>query len=215
MKYSAVIFDWDGTLGMTLHIWMDAYKSGLKNLGIELPDEVIIRDFFYEHNKTAAKYPNIDIDLYVENVRKYMVSHVPFMKLYEGVHETLEKLQKNNITLTLVSSSPRKLIEEVLELTELTKYFKAISGFDDIMKHKPDPAPFLYIIEVAKLDPKTTIIIGDSPHDITAAKAAGLDSCLFLPSDNKIFYDFDQILKTNPNYSVQSLEAFAELILNS
>lgn len=214
MKYSAVIFDWDGTLGMTLHIWLEAYKHELKNLGIELNDETIIRDFFYEHKKTAAKYPNIDFEPYIANVRKYMISNVPFMKLYSGVHDNLEKLQKAGVILTLLSSSPRKLLEEVLELTGLAKFFTAISGFDDVMKHKPDPAPFLYIIEVAKLDPKKTIVIGDSPHDIIAAKAAGVDSCLFLPSENKIFYDFDQLKKTNPTYSVESLEEFADLVIN-
>jgi len=215
MKYSAVIFDWDGTLGMTLHIWLEAYKSELKNLGIELSDQTIIEDFFYEHKKTATKYPNIDFDPYIEKVRKYMISHAPLMKLYSGVNETLEKLQTRGIVLALVSSSPRKLLEEVLELTGLSKFFSAISGFDDIMKHKPDPEPFLYIMEIAKLDPKTTIILGDSPHDIIAAKAAGIDSCLFLPPENKIFYDFDQLKKTNPNYSIETLEEFLELILNS
>ena len=213
MKYSAVIFDWDGTLGMTLHLWFDAYKSELKKLGLEYSDEVIIKDFFYEHVKTAVKYPDIDFDTFVAKVREYMISHVPTMKLYSGAREALEELQKNNITLTLVSSSPRRLIKEVLELHGLSHFFSVISGFDDIMKHKPDPEPFLNIVEVAKLDPKTTIVVGDSPHDITAAKAAGLDSCLFLPTENKIFYDFEKLKQKNPTYFVESLKEFVNLII--
>jgi HAD superfamily hydrolase (TIGR01509 family) len=173
MKYSSVIFDWDGTLGMTLHLWLKAYKGELKKLGYSFPDKVVIADFFYEHGKTAIKYANIDFDAFFAKVRNYMISHVTHMKLYSEVHLSLEKLQENNITLTLVSSSPRKLLEEVLEFTNLAKFFTVISGFDDIMKHKPDPEPFLNIIEIAKLNPKTTIVIGDSPHDVTAAKAAG------------------------------------------
>ena len=215
MKYTSVIFDWDGTLGMTLHLWLEAYKSELKKLGYDLSDEVIIADFFYEHGKTAVKYPEIDFDAYITRVRDYMISHVSHMNLYNGVHLSLEKLQENNIILTLVSSSPRKLLEEVLELTDLAKFFKVISGFDDIMKHKPDPEPFLNIIEIAKLNPKTTIVIGDSSHDITAAKAAGIDSCLFLPQENKIFYDFDELKKTNPEYSVGTLKEFADLIIKN
>ena len=215
MKYTSVIFDWDGTLGMTLHLWLEAYKSELKKLGYDLSDEVIITDFFYEHGKTAVKYPEIDFDAYITRVRDYMISHVSHMNLYNGVHLSLEKLQENNIILTLVSSSPRKLLEEVLELTDLAKFFKVISGFDDIMKHKPDPEPFLNIIEIAKLNPKTTIVIGDSSHDITAAKAAGIDSCLFLPQENKIFYDFDELKKTNPEYSVGTLKEFADLIIKN
>jgi HAD superfamily hydrolase (TIGR01509 family) len=214
MKYSSVIFDWDGTLGMTLHLWLEAYKSELKKLGYDFPDEIVIADFFYEHGKTAIKYPDIDFDAFIAGVRDYMISHVTHMKLYPEVHLSLEKLQKNNIILTLVSSSPRKLLEEVLELTDLAKFFTVISGFDDIMKHKPDPEPFLNIIEIAKLNPKTTIVIGDSPHDITAAKAADIDSCLFLPPENKIFYDFNKLKESNPTYSVENLIDFADLIIN-
>lgn len=215
MKYSSVIFDWDGTLGMTLHLWLEAYKSELEKLGHNFPDEVVIADFFYEHGKTAIKYPDIDFDAFIAKVRDYMISHVTHMKLYNEVHLSLQKLQENNIILTLVSSSPRKLLEEVLELTDLAKFFKVISGFDDIMKHKPDPEPFLNIIEIAKLNPKTTIVIGDSPHDITAAKAAGVDSCLFLPQENKIFYDFNKLKESNPTYCVENLKDFIDLIINT
>lgn len=214
-KIKAIIFDWDGTLGMTLHLWLEAYKSELKKLGIELSDKVIIDDFFYEHGKTMLKYPNIDFDIFIQKVREYMTSHVPFMKTYKGAREVLEKLQKNNITLTLVSSSPRKLIKEVLELNDLAKFFSTVSGFDDIMKHKPDPEPFLNMIEIAKLNPETTIVLGDSPHDITAAKSAGVNSCLFLPEENKIFYDFDKLKKTNPTYCVESLKEFTDIVIET
>lgn len=76
-KIKSVIFDWDGTLGMTLHLWLEAYKSELKKLGLELSDQVIIDDFFYEHGKTMLKYPDIDFDIFIQKVREYMVSHVP------------------------------------------------------------------------------------------------------------------------------------------
>jgi HAD superfamily hydrolase (TIGR01549 family) len=213
MKYSSVIFDWDGTLGMTLHLWLEAYKNELQKLGYDLDNEIIISKFFYEREKIINKYPDIDFDILMEKVREYMTSHIPEMKLYAGVHESLEKLKSRNITLVLVSSSPRKLLEKVLKLNDLNKYFSAISGFDDINKHKPDPEPFLNIIEIAKLNPKTTIIIGDSSHDIIAAKRAGLDSCLFLPKENEIFYDFNKLKETNPTYNVDNLESFTDLII--
>ena len=56
--------------------------------------------------------------------------------------------------------------------------------------------------------------MGDSDTDIMAAKAAGLDSCLFLPPENKIFYDFAKLKESGPTYIVESLKEFAELIIN-
>lgn len=215
MKYSSVIFDWDGTLAMTLHLWLEAYKSELRNIGYDLPDKIVISDFFYEHGKVAIKYPDIDLDIFNENVQAYLIHHVAQMKLYNEAGVSLERLHKKGIILTLVSSSPRKLLEEVLELTGLSKYFAVIAGFDDVTKHKPDPEPFLNIIEIAKLKPRTTIVIGDSSHDIVAAKSAGVDSCLFLPPENTNFFDFAKLREFNPTYCVDNLKDFADLVLNT
>lgn len=215
MKYSAIIFDWDGVLGMTLHLWLDGYRSELKKLGFSYSDEIITKDFFYERDKKASKkYPEIDFYTFFQQVLKYMNSHVSSLKTYTGAHDILEKLQKNNINLTLVSSSPRKLLKESLKQTNLDNFFSTIVSGDDVMRHKPAPDSFLNIIEIAKLNPKTTLILGDSYTDIIAAKAAGIDSCLFLPPENKIFYDFDKLKKTNPTYCVENLQDFAEMVIN-
>ncbi len=210
----AVIFDWDGTLGMTLHLWLEGYRNELQKLGFNFSDKVIVDDFFYEHDKATIKYPSFDFSIFVQDVYKYMKTHVSSLKTYAGTIEMLEKLQADGITLTLVSSSPRKLLKEALEQTKLEKFFSAIVAGDDVMKHKPDPEPFLNVIEIAKLDIKTTIILGDSRNDIIAAHAAGIRSCLFLPPENKIFYDYNELKKTKPTYCAESLEEFTKIITN-
>lgn len=215
MKYSSIIFDWDGTLAMTLHLWLEAYRTELIKLGFHYTDKVIVDDFFYEHDKTTIKYPDIKFENFIQNVCAYMVQHASSPNLYVGVHEILEKLQKNNVTMTLVSSSVRKLLKEALRHNNLDQYFSAIVAGDDVMRHKPDPEPFFNAIEIGKLDPKTTLVLGDSHNDMIAAKAAGLDSCLFLPEENKLFYDFETLKKTNPTYCVETLSDFAEMVVSA
>ncbi len=215
MKYSSVIFDWDGTLGMTLHLWIEGYTSELKKLGFTFSNEVIVEDFFYEHDKSAVKYPDIDFEYLVQQARKYVFDHVSSLETYPDAFSVLEKLQNNNIALTLVSSSTRKLLKKGLEEVGLNKFFSVMVSADDIMRFKPDPEAFNQVIEIAKLNPKNTIILGDSHNDIIAAKAAGIDSCLFLPEENKIFYNFDKLKKTNPIYCVKSLNDFVEIILDT
>ena len=89
MKFSTIIFDWDGTLGMTLHLWLEGYRNELKKLGFNYSDEIIIRDFFYEHIKAVVKYPEIDFKTFVPNVHKYITSHVSNIKTYSGAYDAL------------------------------------------------------------------------------------------------------------------------------
>src|SRR3989338_865927 len=110
MKYSSVIFDWDGTLAMTLHLWLDGFRSELKKLGFQYSDKVIVEDFFYEHGKAGVKYPDIDFKALVPPVHQYVKSHISALKIYAGTREALESLRGNNINLTLVSSSEKTLL---------------------------------------------------------------------------------------------------------
>jgi len=212
MKFSAVIFDWDGTLGKTLHLWLTGYRIELEKLGFFLSDEIIIRDFFYEHDKASIKYPTINFELLVKGVHTYINNNINSLGTYTGARAALEQLQSSGISLALVSSSPRKILKEALEDTGLTQFFPTIVSGDDIMRHKPDPEPFEQAIEVGHFDRGTTLILGDSYSDIIAAKATKIESCLFLPSDNRLFYDFDELKKTEPTYCVETLESFANLV---
>src|SRR6267154_575797 len=99
MKYSSVIFDWDGTLGKTLHLWLEAYRNELKNLGHIYPDEVIVRDFFNEHDRTALKYPQLDFPIFLQKVHDNMNNHVSNLGLYSNSREVLEILKENGVIL--------------------------------------------------------------------------------------------------------------------
>ena len=59
MKIKNIIFDWDGTLGMTLHLWLEGYRNALSKLGYSFTDSHIAKNFFYEHELGQLKYPEI------------------------------------------------------------------------------------------------------------------------------------------------------------
>jgi len=215
MKYTAVIFDWDGVLGMTLHLWIRAYQSELQQLDLLYTDKTIVEDFFYEFGKAEQRYPKLDVDAFMSRVHDAMVSHISSLKTYPGAREMLETFQKNNVAVALVSSSPRRLLKEELNVTALEEFFSIIVAGDDVMKHKPDPEPFLNILEIGKFDPKSTLVLGDSHTDILAAHAARIDSCLFLPKENELFHEFDKLRAARPTYHVESLSEFSALIVKA
>lgn len=215
MKWRSVIFDWDGTLAMTLHHWLLGYRTELEEQGHAFSDDHIVRDFFYEHDRAAEKYPDIQFEPFVRNVRAYVSTHANSLGTYPGARVMLESLRQDGVGLYLVSSSPRQLLKAGLESTGLLEFFPLVVGGDDVMRHKPDPEPFNQVIEGAKLDRTRTLMLGDSHNDIVAAKRAGISSCLFLPEENKLFYDFALLRKEDPDHTVTSLSEFATLARGS
>lgn len=203
-KYELIIFDWDGTLAKTLHLWLAGYREGLEQQQHTFPDAIIARDFFYEHDKAVLKYPNINFEELVSFARKYIHNHVNQLKLYEDAKTVLESLDKQN--LALVSSSPRNLLEAGLEANGLSKYFEFVIAGDDVTKHKPNPEAFNQTIEYFSASRDRTLIIGDAKTDILAGKAAQLKTCFFAPKSNEIFYDFVDTRRSKPDYEITSLQ---------
>ena len=49
---------------------------------------------------------------------------------------------------------------------------------------KPDPAIFALLIDRYRLDPAATVFVDDSPRNVEAATAAGLQAVLFTGADD-------------------------------
>ena len=128
---------------------------------------------------------------------------------------SLKLLMHTLFSTRLFSSTPRKLLEEELEHTGLAKFFSISVAGDEIIKHKPDPEGFNKILEIGKFNPENVLVLGDAQNDILGAKASGISSCLFLPIENKIFYDFNKLKETNPIYCVETLNDFADTVINA
>lgn len=212
MKYRTIIFDWDGTLGMTLHLWLAGFREALHTQGVELGDREIAADFFSNHKLSYQKYPHIDFDQLLDEVRAYVNSHLDSLVLYEGVQETLEQLSASGVTMALVSSSSRQLLKKGLELHGLDGYFESIISGDDVTRHKPHPEPFLQTLSVLDALPEEVIIIGDAKTDVIAGKAAGLATCLFLPPENELFYDFEDFMQSQPDAAITQMTDLLEVI---
>jgi putative hydrolase of the HAD superfamily len=94
---------------------------------------------------------------------------------YPHVYSTLNKLLKMGIKMGIVSDAPVK--EAWLRLAYLNFHhiFDAVVTFDDTGKRKPDPAPFLKILEKLEVKPEETLMVGDwAERDIIGAAKIGM-----------------------------------------
>jgi len=212
MAIKTVIFDWDGTIAMTLHLWLAGWKGELEYHDTELPDGKIVQDFFYEHHKTQIKYPHINIVASAMNVRDHVARGLENLTLYSDAHDAVLSVINRDIQAALVTSSSRVLVEKGLDTHGLTPQFLSIVAGDDGFGHKPSPIPFNETIKRLDANPETTLVIGDSAADIMAAKAAKCQSCLFIPTENKVFQDVDYLTSLSPNFTINSLNELSSLV---
>jgi len=93
---------------------------------------------------------------------------------YPHIVETLEEIHAMNIPMGVCTNKPEAFTRQILEGLGLAEYFSSVVGGDSTSTRKPDPQPVLACLRGLVSEPASSLMIGDSVHDVHAAHAAGV-----------------------------------------
>jgi len=174
----AVLFDLDGTLLDTTELIIASYKHTARIcLGRDMDEAEILPRLGEPLVVTMRDLAADRVDELVAVYRRFnLAEHDRLVKLIPGVPETLPALRNRGVRLAIVSSKIRHTVEKGLDLFRLTTFFDVVIGLEDSPAHKPDPGPLLEALRRLDLGPASAVMVGDSPADILAARAAGARS---------------------------------------
>ncbi|MCP9233068.1 phosphoglycolate phosphatase [Mesorhizobium sp. LMG 17147] len=95
-------------------------------------------------------------------------------RLMPGVREVLTHLHLSGIAMGVVTNKPQLAAREILLHFGLTDYLGAIVGGDAVTYLKPAPDALLLALDQLQVEPRDTLMVGDSSADMAAARAAGM-----------------------------------------
>jgi phosphoglycolate phosphatase len=122
---------------------------------------------------------------------------------YPGVIATLQAL--SSFTLGIVTTKEQGQAESVLRRLALTPFFQHIQGGTPGLCLKPAPDTILTALAALHCAPPHALMVGDTPADILAGKAAGTTTCA-------VTYGFgrrEALVQCAPDYVV---DTFGELV---
>lgn len=182
MKYTAAIFDLDGTLLNTLGDLTDAVNAAIVPRGLTAVTENQVRERVGNGIRKLIERcmpegtTDADIDACLEKFRAYYSEHLMHRTHpYDGVADALRALKGAGMQIAVLSNkydpAAKALIEHFFPgLVDLTL------GERPDVPRKPDPASCLELLRGLGADPEKTVYIGDSAVDMNTAKNAGLAS---------------------------------------
>ena len=115
------------------------------------------------------KIPGV-VEMWVANEEK----NIDMIRIFDGIEELLEKLEKKGSTLGVVTSEHARNWSLFLISFE-RKYFSICISADDTKEHKPSAQPLLKYMELSGARKEETVYIGDSASDMACALNAGVD----------------------------------------
>jgi len=93
---------------------------------------------------------------------------------YPDVVEALQAIHSMNIPMGVCTNKPEAFTRQILEGLGLSGFFSSVVGGDSTSTRKPDPEPVLACLRGLIAEPQSSLMIGDSVHDVHAAHAAGV-----------------------------------------
>lgn len=172
-----VLYDFDGTLADTTELVMECYRLTMtEHLGEVPPVEEWLRGFGTPLEVQMNRFARdpIECEAMIASYRLHQEEHAErFIRPFEGVLETLDRLQELDLALAIVTSRHRESTLRALDLCGITDHFPVIVSPEDVTSPKPHPEPVLHALERLGAAAHEAIFIGDSPHDIASGREAG------------------------------------------
>jgi phosphoglycolate phosphatase len=88
--------------------------------------------------------------------------------------EALQEIHGMNIPMGVCTNKPEAFTRQILDSLGLSGFFSSVVGGDTTGARKPDPEPLLACLLGLVAEPRYSLMIGDSVHDVQAARAAGV-----------------------------------------
>ena len=192
-----LIFDFDGLILDTelpgVQCWQEIYhEHGCVFPVSEYANSIgtLPRIFnVYDHLEAQCGRP-IDRDALQQRRFQRSLEIIVQQPVLPGVKEHLQAAKRYGLRLGVASSSSRAWVAGHLERLALLPYFDHLSCGDTVAITKPHPELYHNILDSLQLDPHEAIAFEDSPHGVTAAKAAGI-FCVAVPNQVTRHLAFD------------------------
>ncbi len=183
-RVHAILFDLDGTIADTDDTYVRRFASVLR------PFLSIIRNqnemAYARRIIMAAESPinfllgvldRFSLDEWIRPLSSGLhrlrgEARVDDARLIPGTADALTRLAVH-YPLALVTAREEHSIDSLLRTLQIQSCFQSIATAGTCRRSKPHPAPVLWTAEQLGLSPQNCLVVGDTPVDIRAGRAAG------------------------------------------
>lgn len=192
----------------------EAAREAFAAVGVTDPPAVYVDDF--AAGPTAERLETVAADLgvdaptlwYWRDRESTLVQRAAARAGEKRPYDDVDALAALDRPLGIVSSNQHPTVEFLLDHFDLGEHFDTHYGREatvtSLRRKKPNPH---YIRRaLADLDADDALYVGDSEHDVTAARNAGVDAAFVRRPHNA-----DLSLSVDPDHEIESLGALSDL----
>ncbi len=182
-KKKAVIFDLDGTMADSMHVWETIDQMFFESHNLEIPPGMQQEIEGMSFSETAAYFVRtFSLDETEEELKtlwqnQAMEEYREHIKEKPGLLEFLAYLKTQHIKIGIATSNSRNLLDAFLTGHGIWEYIDQAVTSCEVAAGKPAPDVYLKTAELLHIEPADCLVFEDVPMGILAGKNAGMEVC--------------------------------------
>ena len=203
-KIYGAIFDADGTLLNSMHIWRECGAYYLRSIGLT-PEEGLSAKLWPLSFEQGCRYirDRYNLKCSVQEIREGIFVMIEnFYRneavLKPGVREVLERVRLRNIPMVIATSGDGELLGAALRRNGIAEYFSRVFTCGELNTDKRHPEIFVACAEFLGLATEDIAVFEDSLFALETAKCAGFIAIGV--EDKYSIHDRDRIIFTADYY---------------
>lgn len=179
MKITGAIFDFDGTLFDSMHVWKGIRYKFFEWIGVEMTEEdtKLFEGLFLRESFMLA-IDRFNLNLTYEELLSKLFDYIKSRYLTETEPKNdiigfLEKLKANGVKMGIATATGEPALLAVLEKYNMVHYFSAIYSTYTVGASKTEPKVYDVVLEELGTLKETTWVFEDALYAAKTAKANG------------------------------------------
>lgn len=206
MRYTFILWDFDGTLADTFSCMVAAYNVLAVRRGLRpIDDPEAVRDLDPISFLRAQGIPLLSVPSLLAGLLAAVRRDMPDVRLFPGIVDVLDTLGQAGCRMSVMSSNSRDNILTCLRANSVAGYFESIVGYRRLFGKGEGIRRFL---KRHAGSGARAVYVGDEVRDIVAARRAGADMAAVTWGYNTR----DLLAKQVPDYLFERPEQLLKLL---
>jgi phosphoglycolate phosphatase len=181
-NYKHVIWDWNGTLMDDAWLCVEIMNGQLQKYALPPLEpsryEKIFRFPVIDYYRDLGyDFDRIPFETFSDAFIEVYNRRWPECKLRPGAERLVQTVAGRGIPQSILSAAEHRLLERMVSFYGMESYFLSVKGISDHHAHSKLELGRHWVQQLA-IDPRDTLLVGDTLHDFELAQELGLDCIL-------------------------------------
>ena len=170
------LFDLDGTIVFTDHIYLVVWKEILSKYNIVLDLDLFNQYILGNSDEKVVKMllPKCNLKEISELKDKLFIENINHIKIIDGAVEFIKTVKSYGFACSIVTNCNKNVATKIIDLCQIAKYIDYITIGNECKKSKPYPDPYLETIAKYNVNKNRCIIFEDSKSGLLSARLSNV-----------------------------------------